>query len=320
MKLAAEVRRLAEETGALKTQNRTIEQERGQLEGAVSSLRKENEKLKEQAVAQSALASQLKEEVERLRGGGVAAVKAVEEAAAAEAAARQTAAEAAARQAAAPAGLSADELRQEREKRIAEITKDISALETRKTNLRSQIGAGQAEVTAFAKASVDAQVMPPAGGYTEAPSRYHPDGQVYARQRWNAGSVTYPDWRERTFPVGPAIQRGDFRTQHDKDIAIAAAQKKLLPLFEELRPLEKELAQLKEELGKLNKEKIGEGKRIEKETIVVMVLKHKATGETIKGILTNQKVNNLRAFKLEDGGTKFINPEEWETADKKNTR
>jgi len=162
--------------------------------------------------------------------------------------------------------------------------------------------------------------MPPAGGYTEGPSSYHPDGQVYARQRWNAGSVTYPDWRERTFPVGPAIKRGDFRTPHDKDMAIEAAKKKLLPLFEGLRPLEKELAKLKEELGKLSREKIEEAKGIEKETIVVVVLKNKETGETIKGILTNQKVNNLMVFKLEDGGTKFIKPEEWETADTKNTR
>ena len=46
---------------------------------------------------------------------------------------------------------------------------------------------------------------------------------------------------------------------------------------------------------------------------VVMVLKHKETGETIKGTLTEQKINNLTVFKLADGETKFINPDEWET-------
>jgi membrane-bound ClpP family serine protease len=42
------------------------------------------------------------------------------------------------------------------------------------------------------------------------------------------------------------------------------------------------------------------------------VLKHKQTGETITGTLTNQKINNLTVFRLEDGATKFINPGEWE--------
>ena len=42
------------------------------------------------------------------------------------------------------------------------------------------------------------------------------------------------------------------------------------------------------------------------------VLKHKQSGETIKGTLTKQKINNLTLFKLEGGGTKLINPDEWE--------
>ena len=41
-------------------------------------------------------------------------------------------------------------------------------------------------------------------------------------------------------------------------------------------------------------------------------LKHKKTGEIIKGKLLSQKINNLRVFRIHDGGTKFINPDDWE--------
>lgn len=42
------------------------------------------------------------------------------------------------------------------------------------------------------------------------------------------------------------------------------------------------------------------------------VLKHKTTGETIRGTLTEQQINDQRVFKLEGGGNKFIKPDEWE--------
>ena len=41
-------------------------------------------------------------------------------------------------------------------------------------------------------------------------------------------------------------------------------------------------------------------------------LKHKQTGEVIKGRLTKQRVNKMNVFELEHGGTKFIRTEEWE--------
>jgi hypothetical protein len=101
-------------------------------------------------------------------------------------------------------------------------------------------------------------------------------------------------------------------------MAIEAAQRGLLPLFEEMRPLDEELAQLKEELGGLRKGDIEEAKRLEE--AAVMVLRHKESGETIKGILTKQKINNLTVFKLADGRTKSINPDEWETIETDATR
>lgn len=286
----AQVRQLVEETGSLKAQNRTLEQERKQLEREVSSLEKENEKLKEQVAAQSALASQLKEEIERLKVGGVAAVKAVEKAVAAEAAA----AEAAARQAAAVS--SPDELRQERERRMAEITKGISDLELRKTNLRVQIGAGQIGVSALVRASLDARMIPPAGGFISR-------GQVYRREM-RGGNECF-------VPIGPAVKVGDFRTQKDKDTAIEAAKAKLLPLFEEVRALDDELGLLQKELDGLKQKKISGAKPSEE--IVVVVLKHKGTGETIKGAVTKQRINGLAVFNPTDGGTKLISLDEWET-------
>jgi len=41
------------------------------------------------------------------------------------------------------------------------------------------------------------------------------------------------------------------------------------------------------------------------------VLKHKETGETIRGTITKQKINKLTVFKCEGGESKFIKLEEW---------
>ena len=294
--------RFTSERGSFKTQIETAERGRRQLEGEVSSLKSENNGLKGQLAAESSVVTGLKEEIERLKVGGVAAVRAVAETAAAEAAARRAAVPEA------PTVPSADELRtvdrQEREKRIAEITKKISDLELRKTNLRAQIGAGQNEVAALSKASVDVRMIPPPGGYIS-------DGQIYRRDRYNVGTTQYPDWRERSYAIGPAVKIGDFRTEHDKGMAMEAARTKLLPLFEEVRALDNELDPLKKELAKLGKEKTSGAKTPEEAPGTV--LKHKETGETIKGTLTRQKINNLTVFKLANGGTKTINPDEWET-------
>jgi len=250
--LENEVRNLTEVVGSLKTQNRTIKEERRELEKEVKGLKKENEKLKEQVTAKSALASQLKEEVERLKAAGVAAVKAVEKAAA----------ETAEKAATMP---NVDAHRQGRESRMAEITKAISALELRITNLRVKISRGKAKVSTLIRATVDVRMIPPRGGFIR-------DGYVYGR-RLTCGRpevVRSPDpWRVHrhtdscydSYRIGPAVKKGDFRTAHERSMAIEAARAKLLPLFEELRPLEKELAPLKKELGKLRKEKIDEAAR-----------------------------------------------------------
>jgi len=49
-----------------------------------------------------------------------------------------------------------------------------------------------------------------------------------------------------------------------------------------------------------------------KETRLVETLKHKETGEIIKGTVTEQKINNLTVLKFESGGTKFVNLDEWD--------
>jgi hypothetical protein len=43
----------------------------------------------------------------------------------------------------------------------------------------------------------------------------------------------------------------------------------------------------------------------------VTVLRNTKTGETIRGELTNQRVNKLVVFKEEGGGTRFLDPAEW---------
>jgi ClpP class serine protease len=39
--------------------------------------------------------------------------------------------------------------------------------------------------------------------------------------------------------------------------------------------------------------------------------KHTKTGETIKGTITNQRINGQNIFKFDDGRTRYVNPDEW---------
>ncbi|GAH34277.1 unnamed protein product, partial [marine sediment metagenome] len=269
-----------------------------------------NKELKKQLAAESRVVVGLEKEVERLKVGGIAAVRAVKKAVAAETAARHS--EDHVPSAAAPAASAEDELRQERENRIAEITKELSPLELRKTNLRARIGAGQAEVSSLARATLDTRMIPPPGGFIR-------DGYVYGRRLTcgrreivrspNAWEVhRHTDSCYTSYRIGSAVRQGDFRTQHEKSMAIEAAKRGLLPLFEEMRPLDGKLTELKAELGELRRAKIEEGRRL-----AVVVLKHKETGETIQRILTQQKIDNLTVFKLVDGETKRISLDDWES-------
>jgi hypothetical protein len=266
LKLQGEVRRLAEEVGNLKAQNHSIAQERERLEREMGSLREENKGLKEQVTVQHARVSQLEEEVGRfvadmdVDGTAKAEPEAV--------VVPQT-----------ETVLNADTLRQEQEKRTLEVTKAITDLELCIKNLRVRIGRGQAKVSSLTKATVDARVELPPGAYIEVDrdtgieyiyrreltcGRLEGTGRAPGASRF--GFVSEHRHSENCYThrnIGPAVRVGDFRTVHDRTLAIEAAKTELLPFYEELRPLEKELAQLKEELGKLRKEKIEEGKRPE---------------------------------------------------------
>ncbi len=46
------------------------------------------------------------------------------------------------------------------------------------------------------------------------------------------------------------------------------------------------------------------------------VLKHKRTGETLRGTLTPQRINKMNVFRLEMGGTRLIDPAEWEIVER----
>lgn len=305
----AEDRFTAERDG-FKTQISTAAQGRKQLEGQVRSLRSENRNLEKQLAAESRVVIGLEKEVERLKVGGIAAVRAVKKAVAAETAARHG--EDHVPSAAAPAASGTDELRRERESRIAEITKGISDLEPRITNLRAQIARGQAEVSSLTRATVDTRKEVPSGCYVDGDSIYR--RRLTCGRRVILRSPNYWEVHRHTdscytsYRIGPAVKQGDFRTRHEKGMAIEAVRRGLLPLFEEMRPLDGKLTELKAELGELRRAKIEEGRRL-----AVMVLKHKETGETIQGIVTKQKIDNLTVFKLVDGETKRISLDDWES-------
>ena len=285
--LETQVKRLSEETADLRKHITGADQERRDLQKQVKDLLAENARLNEQVGVERDATVRSKEEVHQLRS--------------------QLEAMAAARPAGpeltrAPEQAGGVETRTEREKegdRLEELKKAIAELEVQKTNARARINAGQAEVSALTRATIDVPMQVPPHGMVK-------DGQVYRRMLIdNAPYYQY-------VPIGPAIKEGDFRTQRDKDQAIQEAKVKLLPLFEEVRAMDAQLEPLKSELAQLVRQGARQDEVAPPDEGPSTILKHKQTGETIKGILTEAKINNLRVFKLADGGTKFINPDEWE--------
>ena len=290
--LETQVTRLSEETADLRKHITGVDQERRDLQKQVKDLLAGNARLNEQVGVERDAAVRSKEEVHELRSQLEAM-----------AAARPAGPELTrASEQAGDAG-PAVETRSERENEencLEELKKAIAELEAQKTNARARINAGQAEVSALTRATIDLPMQVPPHGMVQ-------DGQVYRRE----SIEQHPYYRY--IPIGPAVKQGDFRTQRDKDQAIQEVRARLLPLFEEVRTLDAQLEPLKSELAQLVRQGARQDEVAPPDEGPSTTLKHKQTGETIKGILTEAKINNLRVFNLADGGTKFINPDEWET-------
>lgn len=140
----------------------------------------------------------------------------------------------------------------------------MKAMEERITELRSRVAKGQAKVSSVIRTTVDVRMQPPPSGMVIPPKGSYqnhyggPDGLILRRERVITGSHQegrrlVQDYYYRYVPIGPAIKRGDFRTAHDRDAAIAEAKNEVLPLHEERRRLEADLEQLKKDLVALEK-------------------------------------------------------------------
>lgn len=146
------------------------------------------------------------------------------------------------------------------------LTIAIEELQSRITALRSQIARGQSKVSSLVRTTVDVRMVAPPHGMIIPPGGSYSwysggaDGLILRRERVSRGTRRdghriYQDYYYRYVPCGAAIKRGDFRTSHEKNAAIASAKSEVTPLHEQARELEKELERLKGDLAALRKKK-----------------------------------------------------------------
>lgn len=115
----------------------------------------------------------------------------------------------------------------------AEAEQLVADLQARINALSPKIGQQRAKISILAHAKIDQRMIPPPGG-----------------------GIRFVNGEERIYnfegnDIGPAIKRGDFRTQHDKEAAVQAAREELLSLTQESTSLPDELAAAKAKLAKL---------------------------------------------------------------------
>ena len=94
-------------------------------------------------------------------------------------------------------------------------------LERQIIDVQARVNQGQSKVMALTRTTIDVRIPPPPGSAYQG----------------SAGLATQYGLNDR-------VKRGDFRTQKDKDKAIADAKAALLPLYEELRALKQKLADI----------------------------------------------------------------------------
>jgi hypothetical protein len=116
---------------------------------------------------------------------------------------------------------------------IAAAEKTVADLDSRIKTLQPKLGQCRSKTAELARAKVDQRMIPP------------PNGGIHQ----HGGEERIHNFEGND--IGPAIKRGDFRTQLDKDEAVRTAKQDLLPMEQELRALQDELAAAKAKLAKL---------------------------------------------------------------------
>jgi hypothetical protein len=122
---------------------------------------------------------------------------------------------------------------------VAALGKKVADIESRIAVLRRQVIQSRDKIGALIRSTVDQAMIVPPGGKVE-------EGQVYRYDN-------EPGSRPRYVCIGPAVRKGDFRSQHEKDKAVLAAKDEAMPLGRELKALEDQLPEAKAALAKARK-------------------------------------------------------------------
>lgn len=122
---------------------------------------------------------------------------------------------------------------------VADADNAVADLQAEIAQLEPKVGQSRAKINNLLRATVDVPMVPPPGGMIR-------DGQVWRR---DSDYPYYPYYRY--LPVGPAVKKGDFPTQHEKEKAIQSAKEANLPLEQQLRNLRDQLDKAKAGQAKL---------------------------------------------------------------------
>jgi regulator of replication initiation timing len=119
----------------------------------------------------------------------------------------------------------------------AGLEKTVADLEARIAVLRPKITQNRGKLTDLVRSSIDQQTPVPSGGVVNG-------GVVYRKE----SLIVAPYYQ--FIPVGPAVRKGDFRTQQEKDDAIRRARDEAAPLEQEFKSLQAEQVAAKVKLLK----------------------------------------------------------------------
>lgn len=219
---------------ALKATVDTLRAENAALERQRYGVRTENEALKRQLDAERTAAAQKMDKLVKELAAAKSSAPAAAATVAAPAGAARAASPASARDS--PAGAApaagADQAT------VAELEKTVADLNGRIKALQPKLGQARSRIMGLARATVDQQMVAPPGGKIEG-------GQVYRRE-------PYDYWPYYGYaPIGPAVKKGDFPSQREKEEAVRKAKEETLPMEQELMSLQDDLAAAKAKLAKL---------------------------------------------------------------------
>jgi regulator of replication initiation timing len=120
----------------------------------------------------------------------------------------------------------------------AGLEKTVANLEARIAILRPKVTQNRGRLADLVRSTIDQQMPVPPGGVVKG-------GVVYKKE----GLIVAPYYQ--FIPVGPAMRKGDFRTQQEKDDAIRKARDEAAPLEQEFKSLQADQVAAKVKLLKL---------------------------------------------------------------------